>query len=282
MATLTIRPIADADVAAADAIAGLAFGVVESRADDLRRYLDLEPEGWWIALDGDVPVGLVGALDYGPFAYVGNMAVHPSAQGRGIGRALMTALLEWLDRRGTPAVLLDATPAGAPLYLTLGFTDVDRACWYVRGAGAPPTARPAGVVALTAADAPALARLDAPIFGADRGALLRRWLEDYPGRAFGVVDRRGDLAGFAIAQRRRIGPWVARDPEAAERLLRAALSLAFTGPPIVVGPGANADAARALVAHGFAEVSQTRHMRRGPLPARDRARIWGQTSYAVG
>jgi hypothetical protein len=50
----------------------------------------------------------------------------------------------------------------------------------------------------------------------------------------------------------------------------------------VVGTGANADALRVLAAHGFAEVSQTRHMCRGTVPPRQRARIWGQTSYAVG
>ena len=287
MATLTIRRMADADIAAADEIAGLAFAGTDSRADDLRRYLDLEPEGWLIALDGDAPVGLVGALRYGPFAWVGNMAVRPTAQGRGVGRALMTALLAWLDERGTPTVLLDATPAGAPLYLALGFVDVDRAYVCTRPAGTPALERtadplPSGVVALTAADTLALARVDAPIFGADRSALLRRWLEDHPGRAFGVVDGRGELAGYAIAQSRRIGPWVARDAAGGERLLRAALSLAFTGSPLVVGTGANTDAARVLTAHGFAEVSQTRHMRRGPLPPRDRARIWGQSSYAVG
>jgi uncharacterized repeat protein (TIGR01451 family) len=42
---------------------------------------------------------------------------------RGIGRALLTHALDYLDRRGIQTVALDSTPEGQPLYASLGFVD---------------------------------------------------------------------------------------------------------------------------------------------------------------
>jgi len=84
-----------------------AFGAPESHVADIRRYLALQPDGWLVAVAQGRPVGMVGAVDYGPFAWVGLMAVHAEAQQRGIGSALLQRLLTWLDARGTPMVLLN-------------------------------------------------------------------------------------------------------------------------------------------------------------------------------
>lgn len=130
-------------------------------------------------------------------------------------------------------------------------------------------------------DAKRLARLDAPIFGADRAKLLGLWLAAYPGRAFGVLD--GDeLSGYAIAQEQRIGPWVARDGAVAEVLLAATLSLPFTGGPNVITPGANRAVREMLGRYGFTHTGGTRHMRRGPAVPRERTSICGQVNYAGG
>jgi len=41
--------------------------------------------------------------------------------GKGIGKALMTHAIEYLDRRGARSIRLDATALGRPLYEKLGF-----------------------------------------------------------------------------------------------------------------------------------------------------------------
>src|SRR5215210_381071 len=103
--TISVRSITEADLDAADVVLEAAYGPSGGRRKErMRRYLSLQPDGWLLALLDDV---VVGAMDYGPFAYIGLMAVHPSAQRRGIGLMLMQRLLAWLDARGCPFSLLD-------------------------------------------------------------------------------------------------------------------------------------------------------------------------------
>ena len=251
------------DIDAAGVIAGTAFGASESRAAEVRRYLALQPDGWRVALAGGVPVGTVGAVDYGPFAYIGLLAVDPAAQGRGIGTALMHDLLAWLDERGTPVSLLDATAAGVPIYLRLGFDGAERTDVYQLTGPAAPAARPEGVRVLGPEDAQALAEFDTPIFGAVRARVFSALLAEFPGRTFGIYDETGRLSGYLVAQARRLGPWVAAQPQDAESLLRAALTLPYAAPPMVLVPEANTAAADLMARSGFGVTRFTRHMRRG-------------------
>lgn len=61
--------------------------------------------------------------DGGWFFHVADMATLPSFQRRGIGRAVLQALLDRIHTRapGTPWVTLFADPPGLPLYRSMGF-----------------------------------------------------------------------------------------------------------------------------------------------------------------
>ena len=67
----------------------------------------------------------------GAYAYVQWVATDDDYRGQGCARAVMTTMLEWFDARGSD-VELHATPAGEPLYRSLGFWE---------GTGAPPLRR---------------------------------------------------------------------------------------------------------------------------------------------
>ena len=58
-----------------------------------------------------------------------NMYVRPEVRGRGVGRLLLEACLDWAAGHGLRRLNLYATPAGRPLYLDAGF--VPRADWMV-------------------------------------------------------------------------------------------------------------------------------------------------------
>jgi GNAT superfamily N-acetyltransferase len=58
----------------------------------------------------------------GDIGYVANMSTDPAWRGQGCGRATLTALLDWMRTRSVGRVDLHATPAGEPLYRSLGFT----------------------------------------------------------------------------------------------------------------------------------------------------------------
>jgi predicted N-acetyltransferase YhbS len=282
-AGITIRRLTEADVDAAGVIAGAAFGSPESHSREIRRYLALQLDGWLLALADDTPVGMVGAVDYGPFACVGLLAVDPAVQHRGVGGALMRRLLEWLDARGTRVAILDATEAGAAIYLRLGFAEADLTEVYQLAHLALPGALPDGVRVLEQEDVPALTEFDAPIFGADRAAVFGALLAEGPGRAFAVRSDAGELSGYVFAQARRLGPWVARHPRDAEMLLRAALSVSYTAAPTVLAPKVNSAATALLERSGFQTARFTRHMRLGgshhPI---QRELIYGLASFALG
>ncbi|HET6211584.1 MAG TPA: ribosomal protein S18-alanine N-acetyltransferase [Micromonosporaceae bacterium] len=79
-----------------------------------------------VALDGDL-VGYAGLAVNGDEAWVQNMAVRRDAQRRGIGRALLDALLAEADRRGIRRVLLEVAVDNGPaqrLYEHYGFSTV--------------------------------------------------------------------------------------------------------------------------------------------------------------
>src|SRR5690349_17471282 len=105
---MTIRRLEISELAEADALLQAAYGG-GSRAARLRRYLPLQPDGWFGISFGGALIGMGGALRYDNFAYLGLMAVHPLHQRRGLGERLTRHILDWLDSTDCRCVLLDAS-----------------------------------------------------------------------------------------------------------------------------------------------------------------------------
>jgi len=195
----------------------------------------------------------------------------------------MQRLLAGLDARGMPMALLDATEAGARVYVHFGFVEDDLAHVFVRRGDACSWDRPDGVHLLQRQDVQAIADFDAPIFGGDRTSVFHTLLADFPGRAFLVRDQAGQVSGYLFAQSRRIGPWIAKRPQDAETLLQAALSLPYEDAPIAIAPKMNTAAVELLERFGFQYARSCRHMRRGGshMPAQ-RTLVYAQTNFAIG
>lgn len=249
----------------------------------MARYLALQPDGWFGAMQDTTLIGMGGALSYGEFASIGMMAVDPWAQRRGIGRAILENVLVWLHSQGCDIAMLDASTAGVPLYVKRGFLD-DGATILFQSENEVFHSAPTGrVSSMTRVDVPDVSKFDAPLFGADRTAVLSSYMIAVPDRAFLTRNERGDVTGYLIAQSQHLGPWAADTPQDAEALLGAALSLSFSGPPIALVPSANRSAQSLLSRFGFSRQRALRHMYLGPEPpSQDRSRIYGQASFAIG
>jgi len=278
---LTVRAVTEADFEAVGVVLDAAYhgsGLISG----LRANFALQPDGWFCADRKDEIVGLVGAIDYGRFASIGMVGVHPNAQRQGIALKLMQHLLGWLDARRCPVTILDATDAGAPLYEKLGFLDNGRALRLKRAGHVPGQFLASSVDNLEVMDVPALLDYDMPIFGADRSRVFEMLRYKYPDRAFIIRDPAGQIGGYLFAQARLIGPWVAETPEIAEHLLQAALSLAYEGDPGVIIPSLNEYGYTLLTRYGFGPDRDLRHMWRGStLDPRDRLRTYGQASFML-
>lgn len=89
---------------------------------DWTRIIEHQSDGCFAALCENRLVGTVSTtVHHGDVAWIGMMLVHRDYRRRGIGKRLMTTALDFLDSQQVPCVKLDATPAGRPVYLKLGF-----------------------------------------------------------------------------------------------------------------------------------------------------------------
>lgn len=284
MASLEMLPLSARWLEPADEVLQAAFGTPGSRLDDLRRIVAVQPEGWHLARIDRQPMGTVGAMVYGDFAWIGMMAVLPTAQNRGVGRRLLTHILDWLEARGVRVALLDATAAGERLYRQFGFVEVDQACMYAQQREVKAANFPDRLELLQPGNLPEAVKLDRELFGGERGRLLEVFLSDYPQRGWLRRDEHNQVSGYLLAQERRLGPWVARTQQDAEALLAAALRLPYPqGGPVIVSPGGNQQARSLFRRYGFIQVQGLPHMQRGGSqhPCQ-RQFIYGQTSYAIG
>lgn len=91
---------------------------------------------YWIAMDeAGVPIGYGGVKVGGDQADVMTIGVAPRARGRGVGRAILDALLEWARQVGAVEIFLDVRPSneGAiALYNSRGFVEIGRRPRYFR------------------------------------------------------------------------------------------------------------------------------------------------------
>jgi ribosomal protein S18 acetylase RimI-like enzyme len=277
---ITIRRMLPADLETAGLIAQAAYGNERSPEAVLRRYLTIQPDGWYLALWHDEPVGLGGAIDFGKFASLGMMAVLPRAQKRGLGLALMEHLLSWLDARGCPTVLLNARPRAISLYERCGFTILQETRQFTLTWQASQDEKLPGISLLTEAELPALVAFDQPAFGASRFSVLAACFERDPQRFFIASNGEGELAGFLAADTSSVGPWHAASPEIADLLLRQALKLPYARGSFVVSVlESNRQAQELFTRYGGQLFATLAHMSRGQLLPRDpQQRLYSMTS----
>jgi GNAT superfamily N-acetyltransferase len=199
---------------------------------------------------------------------IGLVLVAPDQQGRGIGRALMKALIADSEPR---TLMLNATAEGLSLYEKLGFVSTGFVRQHQGRLTEAPVFPPAADVPLRRAvssDHAALCALDAAVFGADRSALIGKLLAT--GDAW-LVDRAGQPAGFAVLRAfgrgMIVGPVVAASEDEAIALVAAAAKAAPSGVLRADMPGTAERLAAWLAAAGLPAIDTVTVMLRGSWPA---------------
>ena len=216
--------------------------------------------------------------DYRSYGYLSSMAVLPAAQRRGLGRALLDTVLAWFDGRGTSAIELDATPAGASLYRSRGFVDDGATAVYhgeqIADASHACTIEPAMLEAI--------AGLDAFATLGDRRAALRALLADPASRPFVDYDTDGKPLAYAVYRSTLIGPWIAVDAGAAARVFHRALRAVRSDGFIVCTQRDHAAAAGIVREAGLTWERELLHMRRGAAVERRADTIYGRFGLGGG
>jgi len=249
MASFSFRPLTEADIPFAMRLKDAAgWNQTET---DWRRYIALEPEGCFLALDEGEPAGTVTTVTYGRrLGWIGMVLVHPERRRKGIGTALMGRAIDYLRSAGIDTIALDATAEGKPVYQRLGFSDDYEV---VRYAGTAPRAEPGR--SLEWDDISDLCRFDARCFGANRSRVVRLLFADCRNTSF-VVRSDGNVAGYIMARPGtyawNIGPWVSQDPQIAELLFRHVCAAIAGCSAVVDVPAPNAAGHEICARYGFA------------------------------
>ena len=276
------------DLPAVDRILRLAYRNDSDYTPRMRRQLDLQPDGWLVLERDGALLGCGGATVMGAVGYIGLVGVDPARQRQGVGGALMRALIAWLQERGCSTILLDASDAGKPLYLQLGFAIEDTvSIWRAQRLTPLPGAVP-GAVAIQPfqeGDLREIIAFDARGYGAPRDRVIEAFIADDSALVRVARDQAGVMWGYLIVQAESftVGPWLASTSGAARALFADALARHAALVEMVITPDANYDAADILRAAGFAPVRTLAHMRFGaPLPPSRRQTVYGQVNLALG
>ena len=93
-------------------------------ASALAETMNGEGAAFYTAREDGIPVGYVGSFPAGNEREITNIAVSPDHRRRGIGRALLTALIAGMKQRGEERLLLEVRASNLPartLYESIGF-----------------------------------------------------------------------------------------------------------------------------------------------------------------
>lgn len=244
---------------------------------DITQAMELSREAGWNQLPADwrlfvghgEVLGIVeeGRLEataaimpYGTdLAWIGMVLTRQNRRGRGFGTALLKACIAAIEAEGRTA-LLDATPAGEPIYRGLGFEPVARfSRWQGEGKG--------GSAPTSAHDTPAAIAAANAAFGADRTPLL----EDFAARCPAARMSAGDGSAHAFGRDGRlatqIGSVTGTGEEAATALVETVIG-ALDGPVFLDVADDCTMLAAKLGALGFVKQRPflRMRMRKGPAP----------------
>ena len=230
---MTIRNLREADLAYAanlTVIEGWHYTVKE-----LGFLLRMDPDGSFIYEQGGEPVGFATTITYGRTGVLGHLVVGAKGRGKGIGKALLKASIDYMDSQGTDSAVIFSIPDVVPLYERFGFKATDEIyCAHLDLKEAPKKPKRDDISLMEEDDLPEILGIDKGIFGDERAKLVRAIHDEGPGRCFklvkderivGYLFSRPDDTGF------NLGPWVnlTDDPKDAEDLFVTALSTFHKG-----------------------------------------------------
>jgi predicted N-acetyltransferase YhbS len=190
----------------------------------------------------------------GGFGWISMVLVAANHRRAGLATRLMQHCIGDLTTAGLVPVL-DATPAGQPVYRALGFRSTSSMKRLSRQDGLAIDVAAAGfdIRPIEAADWPRLRVFDAMAFGADRGLLLQNLQQRQP--ALGLLAlREGHIVGYLLGRDGRaatqLGPLVADDVDIANALLAHGLG-AVSGRVYIDVADRHGDLAAWLAGLGF-------------------------------
>jgi len=233
--------------------------------------LGVFPQGAYVALEDGMAVAFVTAVRHDRSGWIGNLLVHQSYRGKGLGREMFNRAMASLESAGVATIWLTASEKGRRLYESHGFQAIDTIVRRVGyGRYQPPVQHLSNAVFAMAEE------VDKEGWGDRRIMLLKNAMTGN----HALVDRDGHLVLQHIASGIQIGPWSSRNPVlAGSHLARIWRRTASTGHRVIMdSPYGNQLAGKLLADAGFSETGSTVLMCRGKAPEYRPASIYALAS----
>ncbi len=249
-----LRAMEPADIAGAMELS-VAAGWNQT-ADDWRFLIEDNQNICIAAVDDNKVIGTTVVLDYErKLGWVGMVLVHTDHRGKGISRML----LQYVVEKYSPALKLDATALGEPVYRKFGFKHAYSIARMVNPRVGDMTGQHNDCIPASPVHFPGMVRLDAETFGTERKKLLSYLMKQYPGKAW-VLEKNGRVEGFVLGRDGRryhhIGPVVAITAEQADILIAQALQQLRGKPAVIDVVCDKRMLIEKLTTYGFAEQRQ--------------------------
>lgn len=209
-------------------------------------------------LAGKYVVGTAAAINYSDeVAWIGMVLVDREFRGRGLSQMMLRELFRKIEP--VRCLKLDATPAGYPVYLKLGFLDeyiIRRMTTTAISLKNIRLSELSQVFPIEKSDIADIIAFDQRVFGANRSQLIRYLHNAFPQKC-GMVRLENRIRGFVLGRSgtrfHHIGPLMA-DSEEVARLMLADSLIRLEGKPAVVDvPDGGQSWIEFLRSAGFAE-----------------------------
>jgi len=237
--------------------------------NDIKRMLNYEPNGCFIAEINGKPVGHVFSISYGRLGWTGLLIVKAEYRRRGIGTLLTKTAMNYLLSCKVETIKLEAVSAIADLYRKLGFVDEYDSLRFTGASEEIMSLPNCSLNPLKREGITQLAKFDAEYFGANRTKVLHRLYQENPQLCF--VSRIGSrIVGYIMVRKTksgyRIGPWVCNpeNPQVARELLMECMETIGHNAKLYVGvPAMNEVAVEILQDFDFRQYSKSIRMHFG-------------------
>nr|MDO8133861.1 GNAT family N-acetyltransferase [Candidatus Njordarchaeum guaymaensis] len=239
------------------------------REEDLRRMLDYEPKGCFLAVVEGKPAGHVFTVNYGRLGWIGLLIVKAEYRRIGIGRLLMEKAKQYLLDLGVRTIKLEAVPEFSDLYRALGFVDEYHSLRFKGVYNKKLTGSSTLIVNMKEDMIYDIAEFDTQYFGADRAKVLSKLYQAYPELCL-VSCSKQEILGYVMCRKAetgyKLGPWIC-NPEnlqIATDLLIACMKRIGDETSVFVGVPATNESAIEILSHlGFTQYSKSIRMRFG-------------------
>ena len=248
--------------------------------NDANAFYRADPHGFFLACDGDKPVGCCSAVIYEKrFAFFGLFIVHPDHRGRGIGLQLTHAAMEYV---GECNCGLDGGVAMQSKYAAFGFRLAYR---NIRFEGSCETRLQNNVVPIDNRLLESLQDYDTRHFSVRRAAFLRSWVVQPGVLALGCI-KGGRLAGYGVLRPCRvgykIGPLFADDDQIADALFQSLCARSHGASVYLDVPEPNRAALALARRYGMRPCFETARMYTRQVPDFPIDRVFGVTTFELG